>query len=278
MVSRNAISILASIMAATLLAPTAAAFLFVPNNSVTSRMCHQEERPAEISYIHTSSIHGMNSRRKSIRILNVGVGNAREGMEDDVLLLPLYEAELVKLKGSLVVSVSGGEDSSKEDKKQRIEELTNTIDNARTAAEFGVRRVQADFYDAFSNADYEMMENVWSDNSNSNDDAEADACCSCTHPGMHSLTGIDAIMDSWRQIFTGHDSNSNSNSNSKGDDQKKPFMIIRPSRVKVDICGRTAICTCVEETNGGRLEAMNIYRREEGTWKMVNHMASPIMM
>ena len=212
-----------------LIAQTAA---FVPN-SISGRKCHQR---SELSFIH-----GMNSRRKSI----LHVGNTQEDMEDSVLLLPLYEAELAKLK------------ASEEDDTERIKELTNTIDDARTAAEFGVRRVQAEFYDSFSTADYKKMANVWSQSD--------DACC--THPGMHSLIGIDAVMDSWRQIFAGY----------AGSDDKKAFMI-RPSRVKVDICGRTAICTCVEETNGGRLEALNIYRREEGTWKMVNHMASPVIM
>lgn len=213
-----------------ILIATSTAFV---SNSVSGRMCRQR---SEFSYIH-----GMKSRRKSI----LNVGNTREDMEDNVLLLPLYEAELAKLKGS-------GENDT-----ERIEELTTTIDNARTAAEFGVRRVQAEFYDAFSTADYQKMSNVWSQS----DDA------SCTHPGMHSLIGINAVMDSWRQIFAGY----------AGSDDKKAFMI-RPSRVKVDICGRTAICTCVEETNGGRLEALNIYRREDGTWKMVNHMAAPVMM
>ena len=174
--------------------------------------------------------------------------NTREDMEDNVLMLPLLEAELVKLKGS-----------SKKDNNnvQRIEELKDTIDNAKTAAEFGVRRVQAEFYDAFSTADFEKMSRVWS---------RSDDVC-CVHPGMHSLQGITAVMDSWRQIFAGY----------AGSDDQNAFKI-RPARVKVDICGRTAICTCVEETNGGVLEALNIYRREDGSWKMVNHMASPVMM
>jgi len=211
------------------LLPLASAFL--PNNDSATICLH---RP-KLSYTHGGS------RRKKF-VLNSG--NIREDMEDNVLLLPLYEAELAKLKGS------GGD-------TQRIEELKNTIDDARTAAEFGVRRVQAEFYEAFSTANYEKMSAVWSNSD--------DVCC--VHPGMHSLQGISAVMDSWRQIFVGY----------AGSDDKNAFKI-SPARVKVDICGRTAICTCVEETNGGRLEALNIYRREGGSWKMVNHMASPVMM
>ena len=205
-------------------------------NGDSGRMCHQR---SELLYTH-----GMSSRTRCL----LNSGSIREDMEDNVLLLPLLEAELVKLKGS---EGDGTTDT------QRIEELKNAIDDARTAAEFGVRRVQAEFYNAFSTADFHKMSDVWS---------RSDGVC-CTHPGMHSLQGIDTVMDSWRQIFAGY----------AGSDDKKAFKI-SPSRVKVDICGRTAICTCVEETNGGRLEALNIYRREGGSWKMVNHMASPVMM
>jgi len=199
---------------------------------------------SEISHTYASS-----SRIKSV----LNNDNTREDMEDNVLLLPLLEAELVKLKGSLA---SETRDDDLED-TQRIQELKDTIDNAKTAAELGVRRVQAEFYDAFSTADFNKMSNVWSRSN--------DVCCA--HPGMHSLQGITPVMESWKQIFSG----------SAGSDDKNAFQL-NPSRVKVDICGRTAICTCVEETNGGRLEALNIYRREGGTWKMINHMASPVMM
>jgi len=188
--------------------------------------------------------HNLGSRRKS----PLKSFNTREDMEDIVLLLPLYEAELVKLNGS------GGEGTKD---VERIQELKDKIENAKTAAEFGVRRVQSEFYDAFSTADYQRMSDVWS---------RSDDVC-CTHPGMHSLQGTSAVMDSWRQIFAGY----------AGADDKKAFKIT-PSRAKVDICGQTAICTCVENTSGGKLEALNIYRREGGSWKMVNHMASPVMM
>ena len=198
-------------------------------------------------------VRGSSSRRRS----TLNNDKTCEDMEDNVLLLPLLEAELVKLKGSVSSTETSKDDADSRDAQRRITELTDKIDNAKTAAEFGVRRVQAEFYDAFSNADFEKMSDVWS--------GSEDVCCA--HPGMHSLQGIDRVMESWKQIFAGY----------AGSDDKNAFRI-SPSRVKVDICGRTAICTCVEETNGGRLEALNIYRREGGRWKMVNHMASPILM
>mmetsp|Transcript_13705 Transcript_13705/g.38580 ORF Transcript_13705/g.38580 Transcript_13705/m.38580 type:complete len:287 (-) Transcript_13705:136-996(-) len=196
--------------------------------------------------------------------------NTRLDKEDNVVLLPLYEAELAKLKGAAAAANEGDTNDTTNDDdddstvRQRISELEETIENARTAAEFGVRRIQAEFYDAFSSCDLETMKRVWSDSD--------DVCC--VHPGMESLNGRDSVMRSWEQIFAG---NSDGNGGEEDDDDESPFRIT-PSRVRVDVCGRTAICTCVEETNGGRLEALNVYRREGGTWKMVNHMASPTIM
>ena len=83
----------------------------------------------------------------------------------------------------------------------------------------------------------------------------------CIHPGMESIHGLDDIMKSWSQVFQG-----------------EPFAI-QPARVKIDIHGQTALCSCMEETpNGGQLEALNVYRREGGNWRMTLHMASPIVM
>ena len=220
---------------------TTTAFMLV---SPRRQIRHQR---SELAYGSSSS------RRKSVA----------KDMEDNVLLLPLLEAELAKLNASVALETRVEEGlvddvvPSEELKDiQRIQELKEAIDNAKTAAEFGVRRVQAEFYDAFSGANFEKMNGVWS---------RSDDVC-CVHPGMESLQGFTAVMQSWEQIFSGYDG------------QDGDVFQISPSRVKVDICGRTAICTCVEETSGGRLEALNIYRREGGSWKMVNHMASPTLM
>ena len=53
---------------------------------------------------------------------------------------------------------------------------------------------------------------------------------------------------------------------------------IEPENVRIDICGMTAICSCVERTpGGGRLEAINVYKREGGSWKMTLHQAGPVI-
>jgi ketosteroid isomerase-like protein len=155
--------------------------------------------------------------------------------DDPVALLPLWEAEL----------------SSRDITDEKRALLLERIESAKTSAEFGVRRAQFSFYDAFSNQDMESMRNAWSCSKN----------VRCVHPGMPSLHGIDDIMRSWAEIFM----------------QSGAFSI-EPSQTSIDVSGQTALCSCIEETpGGGRLECLNVYRREEGSWKMILHMASPIM-
>jgi ketosteroid isomerase-like protein len=154
--------------------------------------------------------------------------------DDPISRLPLMEAEL----------------ASETDGDKRVK-LKEGIDSAKTNAEFGVRKAQFNFYDAFTNQDLEAMKDVWS----SAEDAR------CVHPGMASMNGSEIIMRSWAQIF-----------------MQGPGFAIKPSRTRIDISGQTALCSCIEETpGGGKLECLNVYRREDGIWKMILHMASPIM-
>eukprot|EP00548_Thalassiothrix_antarctica_P015126 CAMPEP_0194172988 /NCGR_PEP_ID=MMETSP0154-20130528/7380_1 /TAXON_ID=1049557 /ORGANISM="Thalassiothrix antarctica, Strain L6-D1" /LENGTH=208 /DNA_ID=CAMNT_0038885867 /DNA_START=59 /DNA_END=686 /DNA_ORIENTATION=- len=105
---------------------------------------------------------------------------------DPVLQLPLMEAELLLLSEKK-------KDMITEDDKKRSTELTDAIKDAKTAAEFGIRRVQVDFYNAFTEQNLTAMENLWS----SRDDIR------CIHPGMSSLDGPEAVMSSWEEIFIG---------------------------------------------------------------------------
>ena len=151
--------------------------------------------------------------------------------QDPVLRLPLMEAELATL-------MEGGE--SDDENRQQKEDLKEAISNAKTSAEFGVRKAQSEFYDAFSRGDNEAMERVWSSKST----------VRCVHPGMASLEGRDKVMSSWKQIFQ-----------SGGGDS----FDIEPSRTVVEIHGLVALCSCVEKTNGGgNLEALNVYNGKMG--------------
>ena len=158
------------------------------------------------------------------------------------------------MEAELATLMEGGES---DDNRQEKEDLREAISNAKTSAEFGVRKAQSEFYDAFSRGDSEAMERVWSSKST----------VRCVHPGMASLEGRDKVMNSWKQIFQ---------SAGGGDEQS---FDIEPSRTAVEVHGLIALCSCVERTNGGgNLEALNVYKREEGGWKMTLHMASPTVV
>ena len=152
---------------------------------------------------------------------------------------------------------------NKADDPEAYAALQDAITDAKTAAEFGVRAAQLLFYDAFSTGDLDAMDRVWSTTSH----------VRVVHPGMMSIEGREAVMSSWKQILA-------SPSGAGGKSSANNEFRITPYRTQVEICGLVAICSCVEKTNrgGGDLEALNIYKRENGTWKMTLHMAGPVLV
>jgi hypothetical protein len=160
---------------------------------------------------------------------------ANADASDPVVSLPLLQAQLASIETSNLA---------------RKEELQSQIDSAQTSGEFGVRKAQVEFYQAFSTQNLSAMEFLWA----SDNDAQ------CIHPGMASLSGRKAILGSWAALFQGSEA----------------FDIV-PTDTTMDVCGSTAICRCVEHVGETRLEAINIYKREAGAWKMTLHMASPSM-
>ena len=221
-----------------------------------------------------------------------------EVADDKVVLLPLLEAGLVTVLSEqkeqqenlrkLGIDYTHGSnnefdpfedefnnDDTDNSAEIKVKELQELIENTKTSAEFGVRKVQQEFYEAFSTANYDAMVNIWSRQNYDYDDPHD--LCSCTHPGMPSLQGRFKVLASWQQMFAAsHQRVQQHEHNPEGAGQDQ-LQRITPLRVKVTICGSTAISTCLEQTQHGRqLEAINIYRREDGTWKMLNHMASPV--
>lgn len=173
-----------------------------------------------------------------------------------MLRLPLMEAELATLLEGI-----DDDDDDNQIRRRRQENLQLAIADAKTAAEFGVRKAQLGFYEAFSRGDIDAMEQIWSRQSH----------VRCVHPGMTSLEGRDRVMASWRQIFL-------SGEEGGGDNDDVAFEI-EPIRSHVEVHGLIAMCSCVEKTEGGgSLEALNVYKREDGAWKMTLHMASPTMV
>jgi ketosteroid isomerase-like protein len=182
---------------------------------------------------------------------------------DLVAQLPLLRARLLEVEA---VSTSSEEEQDNQDQQKQT--LLEQIDQGETAAELGVRRSQVEFYQAFSTHDFEQMSKLWT---SSEDD------CECIHPGMSSLKGRTAILESWQGILT--------RGSAAGDGEESSSVSsfqIEPIDTQLDICGTTAVVRCIEQIGVGssksRLEAINIYRREQGKWKMTFHMAAPIVM
>jgi ketosteroid isomerase-like protein len=107
------------------------------------------------------------------------------------------------------------------------------------------------FYDAFSQGDLAAMGDVW---------AKQNPVV-CFHPGMQLLSGRAAVMRSWSTILA-----------------HPPELPLRCLAPRVELLGETAIVTCYEGAAGhpAHLAATNVFVREQGSWKMVHHHASPI--
>lgn len=164
---------------------------------------------------------------------------------DPIVQLPIWDAQMERML--LAESDENIKNEEGRIAKKTMEELRQKIDQTRILGELGVRSAQVNFYDAFVKSDLDLMKNVWS----SSDDSQ------CIHPGMSCVQGLDAIMESWAEIFRGGNT----------------FPIV-PSDTSINICGSTAICRCVENVGETSIECINIYKRENGDWKMTLHMAS----
>lgn len=105
------------------------------------------------------------------------------------------------------------------------------------------------FYRAFADRDIQAMDAVWS----------RSGPLACIHPGWDVLTERDAIMESWRAIF--------SNPNQPA---------IRFANALARLFGSAAFVTCHESVADAFLVATNFFHDEDGQWKLVHHQASPL--
>ena len=111
------------------------------------------------------------------------------------------------------------------------------------------------FYKAFDAADLAAMMAVW---------AEDDDIV-CVHPGGPRLSGIEAVRESWRQIFA-----------------SGPGLRIRPTQPLVTSTLQTAIHTLHENLSAPGearpfmpMIATNVYLRTRRGWRLQLHHASP---
>ena len=105
------------------------------------------------------------------------------------------------------------------------------------------------FYDAFARRDLPAMEALW---------ARA-APCACVHPGWDALRGRDPVLASWKAILS-----------------SPAAPAVHCTRASVHVLGEHAFVLCLEEIDGARLVATNLFAREAGGWKLVHHHAGPL--
>ena len=108
------------------------------------------------------------------------------------------------------------------------------------------------FYAAFAGRDADAMEAVWSDREP----------VLCIHPGWPPLEGREEVIASWRRILEGP--------------HPPRIRCVAPSArfLTEDL----AVVLCFEVLEQGTLAASNLFRRENGVWRMVHHHASPAQL
>jgi ketosteroid isomerase-like protein len=114
-----------------------------------------------------------------------------------------------------------------------------------------VRESNEAFYRAFRDRDVRAMETIWA----------SSAPVACAHPGMETIRGRDAVLESFRGILNHDDS---------------PRILC--TDVTVHVLGETVFVTCLEGVSGHppSLVATNLFVREAGVFKLVLHHAGPL--
>ena len=113
------------------------------------------------------------------------------------------------------------------------------------------------FYLALEKRDLSRMDGIWSH----------EGSISCVHPGWHRLDGWPEVRRSWENIFA-----------------HSRAWTVACEDVRISVAGDLAWVLCVEvirpfgiEEKGAaaRMQATNIFVRQDGGWRMVHHHASP---
>jgi ketosteroid isomerase-like protein len=104
------------------------------------------------------------------------------------------------------------------------------------------------FYRAFRDRDTGAMERLWAEGVE----------LVCVHPGWEALTRRRDIIESWRGILESPDS-----------------PPIRCQEESVRFVADTALVVCVEMIGERALVATNLFVRENDTWRMALHHATP---
>ena len=104
------------------------------------------------------------------------------------------------------------------------------------------------FYEAFRARDFDTMDQLWARRGQ----------VACIHPGWRALTGREEVMRSWQGILGGEHS---------------PEVFCRGAEAFVE--RDIALVVCYEVIGSTVLVATNVFRREDGAWRLAHHQAGP---
>ena len=81
----------------------------------------------------------------------------------------------------------------------------------------------------------------------------------CIHPGWDILTDRDEVLNSWRRILS-----------------RQQDVAIECRNATPYVFDDVAIVLCHEHLGDHTLAATNMFRHEDGEWRMIHHQASPM--
>ena len=125
-----------------------------------------------------------------------------------------------------------------------------------TSDETAVAAANLAFYRALEARDLSAMDQVWLH----------DESVSCVHPGWHRLSGWAEVRRSWENIFA-----------------NARRWTVACEDVRIHVLDDVSWTTCVElltltgsdpDEEPARMQATNIFARQEGVWRLVHHHAS----
>jgi ketosteroid isomerase-like protein len=106
-----------------------------------------------------------------------------------------------------------------------------------------------EFYRAFAARDAVAMAELWSQR----------YPVACIHPGWDALVDRDQVIRSWQQILANRDAPE-----------------IECLNVTPYVIGEAAFVVCHEAIDGNMLATTNIFRLEDGDWKLIHHQSGPL--
>ncbi|KAG2484507.1 hypothetical protein HYH03_016650 [Edaphochlamys debaryana] len=132
--------------------------------------------------------------------------------------------------------------------------LRDTIQQKSSVAKLAVEDANRRFYDAFMSGRLEEMDKV----------VGLGDHVQCIHPGAGCIAGREQVMDSWRTILRG---------------VRPGAFRVALEDVRVFAREDMGFVTCVEvidaDDSMGRISATNVFERQNGVWRIVQHHGSP---